>query len=371
MDFAFSPEQDEFRALLRQFLDEKSPTSRVREMMEHDSQIDDQLWKQMVDQLGLVGLLVPEQYGGSGFGQIEVGIVFEELGRTLACVPYFSTVALGVNLLLASGDVMACQELLPRVATGEITLAVCAMENANEWELNTFTTYASGDQDAVITGSKKYVIDGCSATHLLVLATTDRIGPSLYLVDANHLSVIRRPLSTLDQTRKLAEVDFNSAPGRLIGTFGEAVQYYSQMLYRALACLSAEQIGGAQKVLEMAVEYSKQRYQFDRPIGSFQSIKHKCAEMLVEIESAKSASHYALWAAENFESDLSVAACVAKSYCSETYLRAAAENIQIHGGIGFTWEHDCHLYFKRAKASQLMFGTPEYYRQRLGTLIGL
>lgn len=371
MDFAFSAEQEEFRSSVRRFLDDKSPSSKVREIMETEFGIDYQLWDQMVDQLGLVALAIPEKYGGSGFGLTEVGIVFEELGRALVCAPYFSTVALGVNMILASEDEAACREYLPKVASGEITLAVCSVENINDWSLDTLTTVALGGEEAYISGTKKYVVDGLSASHLLVLANTEHLGPSLYLVRSDAEGINKYGLSTLDQTRKLADLEFNSAPAQLIGKIGAGAKYYERMLHKALTCISAEQVGGAQKVLEMAVGYSKQRSQFGRPIGSFQAIKHKCAEMLVEIESAKSASYYACWASDNQESDLPVAAFVAKSYCSDAYLNAAAENIQIHGGIGFTWEHDCHLYFKRAKASGLMFGAPEYFRERLALLIGL
>lgn len=371
MDFAFSAEQDEFRASIRRLLEDKSPDFRVRKIMESEAGIDFELWDQIVDQLGLAALSIPEKYGGSGYGQIEVGIAFEEFGRSLACVPYFSTVALGVNLILASGDEKACSELLPKVASGEITLAVCAVENVNDWTVDAVTTFAVGDKEAHISGAKKYVVDGATASHLLVLANANKSEPSIYLVRSDDESIDKHWLSTLDQTRKLADLEFNSTPAKLIGKIGAGTRYYGQMLNKALTCLSVEQVGGAQKVLEMAVEYSKQRFQFGRPIGSFQAIKHKCAEMLVEIESAKSASYYACWAAENQDSDLPVAAALAKSFCSEVYLKAAAENIQIHGGIGFTWEHDCHLYFKRAKASELMFGGPEYFRERLALLIGL
>jgi alkylation response protein AidB-like acyl-CoA dehydrogenase len=215
-----------------------------------------------------------------------------------------------------------------------------------------------------------FVIDGHTANVVIVAARTDK-GVSLFTVAGDANGLTRTPLSTMDQTRKQARLELSGVPARLLGTEGGGWDTLSRMLDLAAVALAAEQVGGAQKVLEMSVDYAKVRVQFGRPIGSFQAIKHKCADMLLEVESAKSAAYYAGWAAAELNEELPVVASLAKAYCSDAYFHAAAENIQIHGGIGFTWEHDAHLYFKRAKSSELLFGDPTYHRELLAQRIGI
>jgi alkylation response protein AidB-like acyl-CoA dehydrogenase len=215
-----------------------------------------------------------------------------------------------------------------------------------------------------------FVIDGNNANLVLVAGRTDK-GVSLFAVEGGAAGMTATPLATMDQTRKQARLEFTSTPARLVGEEGAAAPVLSRTLDLAAVALAAEQVGGAQRCLDMAVEYAKTRIQFGRPIGSFQAIKHKCADMLLEVESAKSAAYYAGWAAAEDSEELPVVASLAKSYCSEAYFHAAAENIQIHGGIGFTWEHDAHLYFKRAKSSELMLGDPSYHRELLAQRIGI
>ena len=369
LDLVFSPEQEEFRSALRRFLSDKSPMSEVRRLMETAEGFDQAVWTQMVSQLGITSVIIPERFGGFGLSQVEAGIIFEELGRCLACLPYLSTVGMGVNILLASGDEKACKMLLPGVAAGVTRLAVCAWEPGNNWDIQAMTTVANNAGQ--ITGCKTYVLDGLSATQLLVLAIDGDGLESLYLIDAASPTLRKAPLSTFDLTRKFAEVSFDSTPARLVGERGKGAGYYFQMLNRALISMASEQVGSAQAILDMAVGYSRSRTQFGRPIGSFQAIKHKCADMLVEVESARSASYYASWVVDNDESNLEMAACTAKSYCSAALSHAAEENIQIHGGIGFTWEHDAHLYLKRAKSSEQMFGTPMEFRERLAERLGI
>lgn len=370
MNFAFSDEQVEFRRSIRRFLEDKSPSAEVRRLMETDDGFDPKVWDQMVNQLGLTAVIIPEKYGGLGYGQVELGIVFEEMGRALLCAPYFSTVALGTNLLLESGDDDFCSRYLPLVASGEVRLAVAAGESEGDWSVDDLQTVATLGEQATINGSKAYVIDGSTATHLLVLASSAN-GIGLYLVDGNDPTVVKSRRLPLDLTRKLAWLEFSDTPAQLVGSAGDGGRYFERALQKGLVSLAAEQVGGAQRVLEMAVEYAKSRIQFGRPIGSFQAIKHKCADMLVDVESAKSAVYYAAWAVDNAPDELSTVAYLVKGFCSEAYFRAAAENIQIHGGIGFTWEHDAHLYFKRAKSSEVLFGSPSYYREKLAGNIGL
>jgi alkylation response protein AidB-like acyl-CoA dehydrogenase len=371
VNFAFSEEQEELRKSVRRFLEDKSPEAEVRRLMETTEGYDPAVWSQMAQQLGLQGLAVPEEFGGSGYTYVELIVVLEEMGRALLCAPYFSTVALAANALLTSGDDAAKKDYLPGIASGETIATVALTEPAGRWDEQGVTTAASGSGDSwTIDGTKSFVLDGHTAGLILVPARTGG-GVSLFAVAGDASGLTRTPLATMDQTRKQAKLEFSGTPARLIGSEGSAWAGLSKMLDLAAVALAAEQVGGAQKVLEMSVEYAKVRVQFGRPIGSFQAIKHKCADMLLEVESAKSAAYYAGWAAAEDSDELPVVASLAKAYCSDAYFHSAAENIQIHGGIGFTWEHPAHLYFKRAKSSELYLGDPTYHRELLAQRIGL
>src|SRR5580700_1874215 len=354
MNFAFSDEQEELRAAVRRFLAEKSPETEVRRLMDTTEGYDPAVWSQMADQLGLQSLTIPEEFGGSGFTYVELLVVLEEMGAALLCAPFFSSVALGANALLTSGDDEAKKSYLPGIASGETIATLAITEDNGKWDFGGIECAASkkGD-DWVLDGHKMFVIDGHVANLIIVAARTGK-GVSLFAVQGDAPGLTRTPLATMDQTRKQAKLDFANTPARLVGTDGSGWATLSKTLDLAAVALAAEQVGGGQKVLEMSVEYAKVRVQFGRPIGSFQAIKHKCADMLLEVESAKSAAYYSAWAAAEDSDEVPVSACMAKSYCSEAYFHSAAENIQIHGGIGFTWEHPAHLYFKRAKSSELL-----------------
>jgi alkylation response protein AidB-like acyl-CoA dehydrogenase len=260
---------------------------------------------------------------------------------------------------------------LPGIASGETIATLAYTEPSGKWDEAGITTPATKSGDGwVINGTKMFVLDGHTASLVLVAARTDA-GVSLFAVDGSASGLTRTALSTMDQTRKQARLDFDGTPARLVGQEGKGWEILGTVLDLAAVALAAEQVGGAQKVLEMAVEYAKVRVQFGRPIGSFQAIKHKCADMLLEVESAKSAAYYGMWCAAEMNQELPSVASLAKAYCSEAYFHAAAENIQIHGGIGFTWEHPAHLYFKRAKSSELLFGDPTYHRELLARRIGI
>ena len=371
MNFAFSDEQEELRKVVRQFLENKSAETAVREQMDTEAGYDTAVWSQMAEQLGLQGLAIPEEYGGSGYGYIELIVIFEEMGRRLLCAPYFATVALAANTLLHAGDEEAKKAHLPGIASGE-TIATVAFTEANgKWDSSGITTTAASDGDGyTLSGEKMFVLDGHTA-HLIIVAAATDAGISLFTVDGDASGLTREALPTMDQTRKQARLTFDATPAKLLGTEGEGWTTLERVLDLAAVALAAEQVGGAQFVLEMAVQYAKDRVQFGRPIGSFQAIKHKCADMLLEVESAKSAAYYAGWCASELNDELPSVASLAKAYCSEAYFHAAAENIQIHGGIGFTWEHPAHLYFKRAKSSELLFGDPTYHRELLAQRIGI
>jgi alkylation response protein AidB-like acyl-CoA dehydrogenase len=371
MNFAFSDEQDELRRTVRAFLEQKSPEAEVRRLMDTAEGYDAAIWKQMGQELGLQGLAIPEEFGGQGYGWVELGVVLEEMGRALLCAPFFSSAVLAANTLLLSGDDAAKKELLPGIASGETKATVAFTEPSGRWDEAGITLEAKGSGDSfTLNGTKMFVLDGHTADLIIVAARTDK-GVSLFSVGKDAKGLTRTALSTMDQTRKQAKLEFADTPAKLIGTDGAGWAVMSKVLDLAAVGLAAEQVGGAQKVLEMAVEYAKVRVQFGRPIGSFQAIKHKCADMLLEVESAKSAAYYAMWCASEMNDELPSVASLAKAYCSEAYFHATAENIQIHGGIGFTWEHPAHLYFKRAKSSELLFGDPSYHRELLAQRIGI
>ncbi|MGA2970360.1 MAG: acyl-CoA dehydrogenase family protein [Acidimicrobiales bacterium] len=371
MNFGFSEEQEELRKMVKRFLDEKSPESEVRRLMATPEGYDPAVWRQMADELALQGLGIAEEFGGQGYGPVELYVVFEEMGANLFCSPYFSTVALAANAVAFVGSEADQATYLPGMASGETIATVALTDDTGDWNLNTTSTTAKKSGDGwVVSGVRNYVTDGNLASVIFVPATADQ-GLSLFAVQGDASGVARESLPTMDQTRKQSRIELNDAPATLVGAEGAAMEGLETTMQVAVAVLAAEQVGGAQRVLNNAVEYAKNRVQFGRPIGSFQAIKHKCADMLLDVESAKSAAYYAAWAAQERNDELPIAASLAKSFCSEAYFHCAAENIQIHGGIGFTWEHHAHLYFKRAKSSELFLGDPAYHRELLAQQLGI
>ncbi|HXC18613.1 MAG TPA: acyl-CoA dehydrogenase family protein [Acidimicrobiales bacterium] len=371
MNFGFSEEQEELRKMVKRFLEEKSPESEVRRLMATPEGYDTAVWEQMAKELALQGLGIPEEFGGQGYGPVELYVVFEEMGAALFCGPYFSTVALAANAVLFVGTDADKAAYLPGIASGETIATVALTDDAGLWDLTTTSTTASASGDGfVVNGVRSYVTDGNTSSIIFVPAMTAK-GLSLFAVEGDAKGVVRESLPTMDQTRKQSRIVFSDAPATLVGVEGEALAGLETTLQVAAAALAAEQVGGAQRVLNNSVEYAKHRVQFGRPIGSFQAIKHKCADMLLDVESAKSAAYYAAWAAQERNDELAIAASLAKSFCSEAYFHCAAENIQIHGGIGFTWEHHAHLYFKRAKSSELFLGDPAYHRELLAQRLGI
>jgi len=376
MNFAFSEEQEQLREAVRKFMEAKSPSSEVRRLMETTEGYDEAVWKQMAQELGLQSLHLPEAHGGQGFTFVELGIVLEEMGRVLLCAPYYSTVVLAADAIMNAATDAQQGELLPGIASGETIAALAFTEPNGRWDASGITMEASGKGDSYqLSGTKMFVIDGHTANTIITVArlagTSGEDGISFFAVDGDASGLTRTPLATMDQTRKQARLDFSDVAARPLGEPGAGWAALSKTLDQAAVGLSNEMVGGAQKVLEMAVDYAKVRVQIGRPIGSFQAIKHKCADMLLEVESAKSAAYYAAWAAAEDNEELPVVASLAKAYCSDAYFHAAAENIQIHGGIGFTWEHDAHLYFKRAKSSEILLGDATYHRELLAQRIGI
>ncbi|GGK96687.1 acyl-CoA dehydrogenase family protein [Streptomyces flaveus] len=372
LTFGFGEEQDELRKVVRSFLARHSTEADVRRLAADPKGYDRVVWRRMATELGLQGLAIPEEYGGSGFGYAELGIVFEETGRALLCAPYFATVALAAEALLHCDDEAARHDYLPGIASGDTMATLALTEADGRWDepgirLNASETGGSWQ----LTGMKTYVPDGHLADLLLVAARTPS-GVSLFAVDGKAPGITRTALPTLDQTRKQAQLDFADTPARLLGTDGTAWPAIERALATASVLLAAEQVGGAAAALDAAVAYAKIRVQYGRAIGSFQGIKHKCADMLAEIESARSAAYGGLWALDaGDEAEIAIAAALAQAFCSEAYAVVASENIQVHGGIGFTWEHPAHLYLKRAKSSEVLLGTPSYHRELLATRLGI
>ena len=375
MEFALTPEQDMLRDTARRFLEDKAGMPVVRDLMETEAGFDEGLWAEIAAQ-GWQAMAVPEEYGGAGFTHLESCILMEEMGRSLFPSPYLSSIVLGAELVLVAGSAEQKAELLPDVASGETRLALAHLEPGGGWEEGDIAMPASpnGD-DFVLDGVKSFVIDGHTADRLIVVAQVPGSGISLLLVDGDASGVTRRRIETMDMTRKQAEITFEAVrvPGSaLVGEPGSAWGHLEDTLRRAVVALAYEQVGGAQVCMDMAVGYAKERVQFGRPIGSFQAIKHTCADMLVQVEAARSTAYHAGHAAIGDDpGELVIAAALAKSYCSEAFFFCAGENIQIHGGIGFTWEHDAHLYFKRAKTDELLFGAPAHHRALLAAGLGL
>ena len=374
MILGVSAEQEELRASVRRFLADRAPMSRVRELMD-GGETDWAVWEQAGTQLGLQGLAIPENYGGAGFSFAEQAVVLEEFGAALYGGPYLASAVLAATALLASPDEGARRGLLPDIASGQTVATLAFTEDGGSWDPAAIRLSATKDGPGVngawrLDGHKSFVLDGATAGLILVVAATDA-GLSLFAVESDADGLSRVALPALDQTRQLARLEFAGVTGALIGSPGDGAAALDRALDVAAVALAAEQLGGAQRALDMAVEYAKVRRQFDRPIGSFQAIKHRCADLLLEVESLRSAVGYAAAAVAEDSAEIPVLAPLVKAYASETYFHVAAENIQIHGGIGFTWEHDAHLYFKRAKASELFLGDGAYHRERLAARIGL
>jgi alkylation response protein AidB-like acyl-CoA dehydrogenase len=370
VQFAFTDEQEQFRAAIRRFLTDRSPTTEVRRLMASTEGYDPAVWRQLSEDLALPGIHIPEQYGGAGFGMVELCIVTEEFGRALLCAPYFSTSVLAANAIMNAGTEAQKLALLPDVARGARLAALAITEPDGNWDPTGIKLVATPDADGYrLDGAKSYVVDGHVADLLIVAAcaanTDGREGLGLFTLDANTEGVERRLLESMDPTRKIARIDFNGAHANLLGSLDDGAKPILRTLDQAAVALANEMVGGAQALLDSAVNYAKLRVQFGRTIGSLQAIKHKLADMLLDVELAKSAAYYAAQAAAANDPEWPALASLAKAAASETYLHTAAETIQIHGGIGFTWDNDTHLWFKRAKSSEVFLGQPGYHRELL------
>jgi alkylation response protein AidB-like acyl-CoA dehydrogenase len=391
MDFAFSPEQEELRRTVRQFLDKASPEAEVRRVMATERGYDAGTWRRMAGELGLTGMAIPEVYGGAGAGFTELGIVAQEMGRALFCGPFLSTAVLAAAALLESADDAARHRWLPAIAAGELiatlalpgTLALARTLpggglGAPAGEVAAGEVAArpaagpgpGGRRDGwVLDGTAGFVLDGHVAELVLVPAATGA-GTSLFSIGGTAPGLARTLLPTFDATRKHAQLHFAGTPATLIGPAGGAAGVLARVFDLGCLALACEQVGVAERSLDMARDYALLRTQFGRPVGSFQAIKHKLANVLLEVEAARSAAWYGLWAADTSRDELPVVASIAKATCSAAAYLAATENIQVHGGIGYTWEHPAHLYLRRATTSRMWLGDPAGHYERLLSELG-
>jgi alkylation response protein AidB-like acyl-CoA dehydrogenase len=370
--FTTTEEQQLLRSMARELFEERGTSERVREVMLGDEGLDEPAYGQLAE-LGLTGLTIPEEFGGGGASHAELAILFEELGRRLLPVPLLSSCVLGTEAVLAAGSDEQCKELFPGVASGTTRLALAHLDAAGRPSADPGVRATRDGGGWELNGTSGYVVDGRTA-HVLVTAATTEDGLALFLVPGDAAGVLRDDAEVLDLTRPMATVAYEEVrvgeAARLSG--GDAHQALHQAITAGCVMLANEQVGGAEQMLRTTTSYAKERVQFGRAIGSFQAVKHRLAETLVRVEAARSTAYHAARAlAEGDAEELAIAAPMAKSYCSEVYEKAAADAIQLHGGIAFTWEHDAHLYLKRAKATKLLLGSPEHQRRLLGDVLGL
>ncbi|TWT02884.1 acyl-CoA dehydrogenase family protein [Reyranella sp. CPCC 100927] len=370
MRFSFTHEQEEFRTIVRRLLDARSPVSEVRRLMATDAGFDRDAWKKLNQELGLTAILIPEAYGGQGFGHAELAIVLEEMGRGLLCAPFFSTAVLATTAILNAASEAQKQALLPAIAAGDVTatLAFSEDDGRNDGAGVTMTATPSGGAWR-LDGIKSFVLDGHTADLIVVLArspgSSGESGLSFFTVSGDAKGLQRRRLKTMDETRKLARLQFAGVEAELLGDAGAAAGPFAKTLQQANVLLANEMVGGAEKLRQAALDYVKMRMQFGRSIASFQTTKNKAADMLVDVELAKSAAYYAATALDDGDDDLPAIASLAKASAAEAYLQTAIHAIQMHGGIGFTWDNDTHLWFKRAKSSEILFGDANEHRERM------
>jgi alkylation response protein AidB-like acyl-CoA dehydrogenase len=361
--FSFSSEQDEFRVNLRRLLADRSPTKEVRRLMDTHQGYERDGWHAINTALGLTAIRIPEAYGGYGLSLGDQCIVLEEMGRALLCAPYFATAVLAAGAVMNAGAEAEKQALLPGIAAGDTTAALAWVEDNGRWDAEGTALIATAEGgETVLNGHKSYVVDGHTADLIVVLARAPQ-GLSLFTVDGNAEGLTRRALQSMDATRKFARLEFDQVIARPLGTAGAAAAPFARTMVEAAVCLANEMVGGADRLREDALAYAMMRMQFGKPIASFQSMKHKQADMLLEVELAKSAAYYAAASLDDGDDDAVASAHLAKACASDAYMQTAIHAVQIHGGIGFTWDNDTHLWFKRAKGSEVLLGDANYHRE--------
>ena len=383
MEFAFTEEQEMIRDTAAAFLAEVSDSEAIRLAMATERGYDPELWQRICEEMYWQAIHIPEAYGGMGLGYVEVVAMMEQMGRHLLCSPFFSTVCLAGNALIVAGTEEQKSQWLGKLCEGALTATVAFNGGINSWSADAVTATWKRDGDGyVLDGDYRYVIDGHSSDLLVVAAREEgsvgEEGISLFLVDAGAVGVSRQWLPTMDQARKQASIQLSSVTvgaDALMGQAGQAWSQLAEVLDLAAIALAAEQVGGCQQLLDMTVEYTSERVQFNRTIASFQAVKHKAADMMLQTEVARSGIYYAACVAQealtggDLATELPEAASVAKSYCSDAFFAIAGDTMQLFGGVGFTWEYDVHLYFKRAKSSEHMLGNGAQHRERIAAAL--
>jgi alkylation response protein AidB-like acyl-CoA dehydrogenase len=376
LDFGFNEEQEMLRQSARAMLEKECPSALVRRLMEDERGYEPNLWKKMAE-LGWTGLILPAEFGGAGLTYVDLVLVMEEMGRVLLPSPFIWTMMVA-EAIKHGGSSAQKKNLLPKIAAGDLIATPAVLETSGVYPPAGITLAARPTAGGfTLDGSKLFVNDAHIADCLLVAARsggTGAEGLTIFLIERDRPGISISRLKTMDETRKLGEVRFDAVAASaadVVGEVGKGWEVLSAMGNAGRVMLSAEMMGAAQKVLEMSVEYAKVRVQFGRPIGSFQAVQHKCANMMIDVEGAKSAAYYAAWAVSNGVPEAPVAAAVAKAAASDAFRRVSAEGIQVHGGIGFTWDHDLHLYFKRAKSSEFMLGDASFNRELIARGINL
>lgn len=365
-EFRFTDEQAQLRTAVRKFCTENFSEPTVRTLMESEPRFDPKVWARLGAELGVLGLAVPEADGGAGGTLVDQAIAVEELGAALACGPVFGTVLLAVPALVAAPAGPVRDELLGALTEGTRIAAFAVSDRAGAFDPTAVNVTVA--EDGTLTGTVERVVDGDAADTLLVAAAGSG-GVGLYVVDASDAGVQRTPLTTLDLTRPQATIVLTAAPAQLVAGPDEADRVITHAFQVAATLLAAEQIGAAQHLLDLSVEYAKSRLQFGRQIGSFQAVKHRLADDLVDLEHARSATYHAAWALTDGTDDPALAASIAQATASAAFAKIAADTIQVHGGIGFTWEHQAHLYFKRATTDAALLGSAEAHRSRVADLV--
>jgi alkylation response protein AidB-like acyl-CoA dehydrogenase len=368
-----------FRDSARGFLADTATTADVRRWMATELGYDRDVWQRVAEELGWPAVPMAEDFGGLGLGLGETALLMEEMGAALFCSPFFATVCLAGTAIAVGGSETQKGEWLPAIAGGELTATLALTEKTGRIDSDAILTEAKADGDSyILNGAKRFVVDGHSADLLIIAARTPGTvganGVSLFAIGGDTEGVARQAVPTLDQTRRQADIqlaDVRVSRDALLGEFGDGWSVLSRTLDIGITALAAEQAGGMRRVLQLTVDYLQERVQFGRQIGSFQAIKHRCADMMVKVESALAAANCAAQAADAGDADFPMLAAMAKAYCSDAYFACAGDSIQLHGGVGFTWEYDPHLFFKRARASAAMLGTADYHRERIAVGLGL
>jgi alkylation response protein AidB-like acyl-CoA dehydrogenase len=355
MEFGLNESQEILRDSARSFFAGECPMSEVRRLMETGTAYDPILWHKLAEQ-GYTGIVFPEEYGGVGLGKVELILLMEEAGRALLPGPFFSTVVLSGPVIDAVATAEQKEKYLAAICRGEVRATVAILESAASWDLNDLKIVAVSGR---LSGEKLFVSDAAIADWILVLARN-----GVFLVEKGAPGLTISAMASMDLTRKLYAVQLHDTPAERLGDLAEAMPAIDV----ATAALVAEMVGGMQRTLDMTVEYAKTRKQFGKTIGTFQAVQHQCADMYLETESSRSAAYYAAWALQENVQDAAMAVSIAKIYASDAGRTVGNRGIQIHGGMGFTWENDLHLYYRRAKASETTFGDATFHRERLARL---